>query len=403
VTLVGVTDQPIPGWAGWRGQLRSFLFLIAVVASVASTRPSLGALGVVLLGLAAIGWLSALFAPILRALVRRGLAEDGSTWSAGLRPALAPLAAEGRIELLAVLTVGLTGLWLSALQPTGPTIGFVAVACLTAGARMPTPVSVAITAGLSLGWIAVHVYIGQGPGWIFGGPGLFLVTLMAGLIRRQNAILAEETRLARDEQARSAALAERARIAREIHDVLAHSLAALTVQLETADALLEGGRPEQARHSVVRAGHLAREGLAETRRAIGALRGETLPLPELLAGLAGGYRADLGAPASVHVDGEPAQVSPDTGLAIYRTAQEAMTNVRKHAPGAPVELTLRYEPGAVRLTVANGAPPPSDRPLADSGGGYGLTGLRERAELAGGRFTAGPDGDGWRVDVRIPL
>ena len=403
MTLVGVTDDRIPGWVGWRRDLRSLIFLVAVVVSMVSIRPSLGALGLVLLGVAVAGWLSTLAAPTLRGMVRRELAMDGPAGSPGRRAALAPLAAEGRIELLAVLALGLAGLWLSALQPAGPAIGLGAAACLMAGARLRSPVSSVVAGGLALGWIAVHLYTHQGPGWIFGGAGLFLVTLMAGLIRRQNASLAAETQLTREEQARSATLAERARIAREIHDVLAHSLAALTVQLETADALLEGGRAEQARQSVVRAGHLAREGLAETRRAISALRGETLPLPELLAGLAGEYRVDLGAPATVHVDGEPVQVNPDTGLAVYRTAQEAMTNVRKHAPGAPVELTLRYGPDSVELAVANGAAPPSDRPLADSGGGYGLTGLRERAELAGGGFTAGPDGDGWRVDVRIPL
>ena len=403
MTLVGVTDDRIPGWVGWRRDLRSLIFLVAVVVSMVSIRPSLGALGLVLLGVAVAGWLSTLAAPTLRGMVRRELAADGPAGSPGRRAALAPLAAEGRIELLAVLALGLAGLWLSALQPFGPAIGLGAAACLMAGARLRSPVSSVVAGGLALGWIAVHLYTHQGPGWIFGGAGLFLVTLMAGLIRRQNASLAAETQLTREEQARSATLAERARIAREIHDVLAHSLAALTVQLETADALLEGGRAEQARQSVVRAGHLAREGLAETRRAISALRGETLPLPELLAGLAGEYRVDLGAPATVHVHGEPVQVNPDTGLAVYRTAQEAMTNVRKHAPGAPVELTLRYGPDSVELAVANGAAPPSDRPLADSGGGYGLTGLRERAELAGGGFTAGPDGDGWRVDVRIPL
>jgi signal transduction histidine kinase len=391
VTLGGVTEQRTPGWAEWAPLLRNCFFLAALVFAVATSRPPVGALGGVLMGIAAVGWLSALLAAPMRDLAGRRL------------PAPGPLAVPGRIELVAVLLTGLAGLWLSALQWPGPAIGFVVVACLQAGARLPPPVSLPVTAGLSLGWAAVHLYTDHGLGWVFGGPALCLITLMGGLIRRQRASLAEETQLAREEQARSAALAERARIAREIHDVLAHSLAALTVQLETADALLEGGRAEQARQSVVRAGHLAREGLAETRRAISALRGETLPLPELLAGLASGYRADLGAQANVRVDGEPAPVSPDTGLAIYRTAQEAMTNVRKHAPGAPVELTLRYEPDGVRLAVANGAPPPSDRPLADSGGGYGLTGLRERAELAGGRFTAGPDGDGWRVDVRIPL
>jgi signal transduction histidine kinase len=83
-----------------------------------------------------------------------------------------------------------------------------------------------------------------------------------------------------------------------------------------------------------------------------------------------------------------------------------MTNVRKHAPGAAVDLTLAYQEREVLLTVANEPPPDGvDRPLAGAGGGYGLTGLRERAELAGGTFEAGPagpDGKGWRVDVRIP-
>jgi signal transduction histidine kinase len=240
--------------------------------------------------------------------------------------------------------------------------------------------------------------------WILAGPGAFIIALMAGLIRRQNEALAEETRLAHEEQTRSAALGERARIAREIHDVLAHSLAALTVQLETADALLEGGRAEQARGSVLRAGQLAREGLAETRRAIGALRGETMPLPELLDALAAGYRTDFGVPAVVRVEGLPCELGADTSLALYRSAQEAMTNVRKHAPGAPVRVDLRYVPDGVSLRVANGAPPVgASRPLAGAGGGYGLTGLRERAQLGGGAFDAGPAGEGYRVDVRIPV
>jgi signal transduction histidine kinase len=387
----------------WWQRLRSAVFLAALVFSVVSTRPPVGLLGAVLLAVAVAGWLSWSLGPALRSLTR-GRLPAGPSWLRGSGAARRPGGVAGtRGYLAGALVVGLAGLALSALQSPGPAIGFVAAACLNAGARTPPRVSVPLGAGLAAGWVVVHLVTGDGPAWILAGPGVCLLALMAGLIRGQNDSLAEETRLAREEQARSAALAERARIAREIHDVLAHSLAALTVQLETADALLEGGRAEQARHSVIRAGQLAREGLAETRRAIGALRGETLALPELLAGLAGGYRADLSAPAVVRVDGEPRGLTPDTALAIYRTAQEAMTNVRKHAPGAPVELALRYGPGAVELAVANGAPPPTDRPLAGSGGGYGLTGLRERAELAGGEFTAGPDGAGWRVDVRIPL
>jgi signal transduction histidine kinase len=223
------------------------------------------------------------------------------------------------------------------------------------------------------------------------------------MLRRQNERLASEAALTREEQAKSAALAERARIAREIHDVLAHSLSALTVQLETADALLEGGRPEDARKFVVRAQHLAREGLTETKRAIGALRGETMPLPELVDRLAEQYRTDLSADVRVEVTGEVRPLGAESSLTLYRTAQEAITNIRKHAPGAAIAVHLDYGDSGVELTVDSGpAPGGADAFLTDAGGGYGLTGLRERAELAGGMFNAGPHGGGWRVDVSIP-
>jgi signal transduction histidine kinase len=362
---------------------RGVVLLVVIEVGVVTSRPAVHAPGFVLLAVAAAGWLLWIF----------GAPTAGTGDNVPLRR---------RLDLAGALALGLAGLGLSALQSPGPAIALVAIACINIAARAPSAVSIPLTAGLAGAWTVVQLLTGHGLPWALAGPAACLVALLAGLIRRQNETLAEETRVAREEQARSAALAERARIAREIHDVLAHSLAALSVQLETADALLESGRAEQARRSVVRAGHLAREGLTETRRAIGALRGETLPLPELLAGLAGGYRADLGAPADVRVDGAPREVNPDLALAVYRTAQEAMTNVRKHAPGAPVALTLRYGADEVELVVASGAPPATERPLSGAGGGYGLTGLRERAELAGGQFTAGPDGEGWRVDVRIP-
>jgi signal transduction histidine kinase len=225
----------------------------------------------------------------------------------------------------------------------------------------------------------------------------------------QTLLLLAETQLAREQQARAAALAERGRIAREIHDVLAHTLAALSVQLETTDALLEGGRAERARATLGRARHLAREGLTETRRAIGALRGAALPLPDLIGELIEGYTADTGATATSTVEGTARELAPDVALAVYRTAQEALTNVRKHAPGAGVRLLLCYEPDELRMEVENfGQPDPSLRPTGmPTTHGYGLTGLRERAELAGGRFEAGPLAGGpdeprWRVAVRIP-
>jgi signal transduction histidine kinase len=133
------------------------------------------------------------------------------------------------------------------------------------------------------------------------------------------------------------------------------------------------------------------------------------PCPDLINELTEGYAADTGATATTTVEGTPRELAPDVALAVYRTAQEALTNVRKHAPRAGVRLLLRYEPDELRLAVENfGQPDPSLRPLGmPTSDGYGLTGLRERAELAGGRFEAGPLAGGpdearWRVAVRIP-
>jgi signal transduction histidine kinase len=218
--------------------------------------------------------------------------------------------------------------------------------------------------------------------------------------------LLAETRRANAEQARAATLAERARLAREIHDVLAHSLGALTAQLGAADTLLEDpladGTPHPARRHVRQARQLAAEGLQETRRGIAALRDEPLPLPELLHSLADAYRTDQLAPASVQVTGPVAPLPADAGLAVYRTTQEALTNVRRHAPGAQLWITLQYGGGHVDLTVVNG---PATRAHHESagGGGHGLVGMRERAALLGAVVTAGPSDEGWSVRLRLPL
>jgi signal transduction histidine kinase len=95
-------------------------------------------------------------------------------------------------------------------------------------------------------------------------------------------------------------------------------------------------------------------------------------------------------------------LQPDAALALYRTAQESLTNARKHAPNAPVELSLNCTTSGTELTITNQAATAPRSTLASSGGGYGLSGLKERAELAGGTLDAGPQGDGWRVRLRIP-
>jgi signal transduction histidine kinase len=218
-------------------------------------------------------------------------------------------------------------------------------------------------------------------------------------------LLAQE-RAAREAEAVSAALAERARIAREIHDVLAHSLSAQLVHLEAARLQIERGPEGPFRdrilERVVAARGMAREGLAETRQALSALRGEMAPVEEYLREL-----AESG-PVSTEVTGVRRQLSADASQAVRRVAQEAMTNVRKHAPGAVVRMLLAYLDGEVVLEVRDsGRPAAPDGPgvsgeLEGSGAGYGLLGMRERAELLGGTLEAGPEGEGFVVRLRVP-
>jgi signal transduction histidine kinase len=210
--------------------------------------------------------------------------------------------------------------------------------------------------------------------------------------------------------AQAAALAERARVARDLHDVLAHSLAAVSVNLQAAGGLLAAGtlpadNPElvKAIECIERAGTLTREGMDAARRAVLALRDDTAPLPDQLSSLAGEYRADGDMDVDFAVTGQARPVSAAASLAAYRTAQEALTNARKHAPGQPVTLRLGFEDDQITVSVVNPLPlARSQAPLAGTGAGYGLIGLAERAALAGGELTSGREAGNWQVNLRIP-
>ncbi|MEV6967253.1 histidine kinase [Hamadaea sp. NPDC051192] len=294
--------------------------------------------------------------------------------------------------------VGLGGVVLS-VTPNGVAFSFVVVAAIRSARRLRPEYSLMVTVGLGVLFAVACLLTGRESILLTGGLGILAICELAGLARRQSDQLREQSQLARAEQARAEALAQRAQLAREVHDVLAHSLGALSVQLESADALLEHGRAEQAREAVGKAGRLARDGLAETRRAIGVLRGDTVPLSQLVRDLAAAHEA----PVTVCVDGDEVPLVPQVSLALYRTVQESLTNTRKYAPGATVTVQLTYSAQQVEVTVTDtGAGRPTGQ-LATTGGGYGLTGLRERAELLGGVCTAGPRDGGWAVDVRIPL
>ncbi len=201
-------------------------------------------------------------------------------------------------------------------------------------------------------------------------------------------------------QARAAGLAERAHIAREMHDVLAHSLSGLLLQLEGA-RMLAAGDPGDPRlpAAIERAHQLGKAGLDEARKAIGTLRDDQLPGPERLARLAADFERDRRVPCTLTVSGPPSRLEPQVQVALYRTAQEALTNVGRHAQAERVALCLEYSEHRVRLAVEDfGSAPSAPRGC----GGYGLTGMRERAELLGGTLHAAATARGFRVELVVP-
>jgi signal transduction histidine kinase len=219
-------------------------------------------------------------------------------------------------------------------------------------------------------------------------------------------LLAQAGRL-REEQAQVAALDERARIAREIHDVLAHSLGALGLQIQVARAILAERHDEEKTDEILgQAQRMADDGLTETRRAIQALRGQTLPLPEGLAELGVDHELRHGMAVDVTISGEPRTLPADAQVAIIRAAAEALVNAAKHAPGQPVGMTLDYRSGSVALTVRNhlgdGAAAGRGTRFATANGRYGLAGMRERLLLLDGTLAAGPDGSDWAVTATVP-
>jgi signal transduction histidine kinase len=195
---------------------------------------------------------------------------------------------------------------------------------------------------------------------------------------------------------REAALAaERNQLGRELHDVLAHTLGALSVQLGALDALAEGDHaPDELRGQIERIHKLVDEGLDEAHLAVRALRERPRPLADELARLCRQHGA------AFTVQGTPRPMSAEAHLALYRVGQEALTNAARHAPGTPVTVEADFSSVAATLTVRN---PASERPARTGNGGYGLSGMRERVLLAGGQCHAGPAGHGWQVTASIPV
>jgi signal transduction histidine kinase len=228
----------------------------------------------------------------------------------------------------------------------------------------------------------------------------------AALLAKADQLREEQAKVA-EERAKVATLDERARIAREIHDVLAHSLGALGLHIQAAQAVLTKQHDEaQAVELLGQARRMATDGLNETRRAVLALRGETRPLPDGLAELSADHQRRHGTRVTFEVSGEPRPLPPDAGLALARIAQEALVNTAKHAPHQPVDIRLDYADAHISLAVTNylGEDGAGDHGpgLATVNGGYGLAGMRERLLLVDGTLSARRDGGDWVVVAEVP-
>jgi len=377
-----------------------WVFIAVVVTASAQTHPALGLQGARLgVTLVLAVYVAAVAAAITVRWARRGLAA----------------------QVVVTGLIGGCGVALAVLQPHGPSGLAATIGVWIASVRLP-PAPAAAAAGAITAALAVAVGLTEHPAAQSAIAATLVCLLLAvtgQFIRRgregqdRTEMLLAQLQDARDAEAAAAAVAERSRIAGELHDVLAHSLSGLAIQLQGARKLA-GREPVSAglRAAIDRSAELAREGLADARQAVGALRGDRLPTLDQLGALVEDFRRDTGADAALRIDGTPRPLPAEAGLALFRGAQEALTNIARYAAGAAVTITVRYQPDRTLLTVEDHArqlvtgasPAAQPRPpvLTGAGGGQGLAAMRERAQRAGGAARAGPAAGGWLVELEVP-
>jgi len=291
---------------------------------------------------------------------------------------------------------------------------FAFVAAMAAGVNSDLAAAVAVTAAGILAIEVSGLAFGQSYGTLLGLPAIVLSGLVIGhnwggyrvQAEQAAALLAQREQL-QAEQRRADLLDERARLAREIHDVLAHSLGALGIQIQAARAVLtDHADISKADEILAAAQRMAADGLQDTRRAVHALRSDTLPLEQELERLSDAHAERYHVTATFGTGGEPRPLPPDATVAMLRVAQESLVNAAKHAEGQAVAVHLDYGDRRVRLTVRNDLTPIDD--TATSGGvstingGYGLTGMAERLRLLNGTLTTERIGNQWIVRAELP-
>ncbi|MFF5365577.1 sensor histidine kinase [Streptomyces sp. NPDC013187] len=356
-----------------------------------------------------------------------GLAQGGAMVLALWRPlpawwlsttAMLLGALEVRRQLLAGDASDFTWPWTSA-----GIIGHMAVLLLLA-LRVRTRVSVE-----ALALTVLLTYVVQG---LLGAAGhsstgvlavsLFTVVMVLGTAlrgrREARAQLVEQTTLTAEERTRRTLLEERSRIARELHDVVAHHMSVISIQAQVAPHLVENP-PEELRENLAGIRQNALEALTELRRVLGVLRSEHPGPEEPFAGTGDGTTPHAPQPTLDRLDalventravgrevvtdirGERRPLPPGVELSAYRIVQEALSNALRHAPGARITVRLGYEPDGLAVEIVNGRP--TAPPPPSTGAGHGLLGMRERVAMLGGTMTAHPwHWDGFKVTAFLP-
>ncbi|MCK7626066.1 histidine kinase [Streptomyces sp. RS10V-4] len=292
---------------------------------------------------------------------------------------------------------------LSPADPSAPAfVGSAGLFLLVSAVDTPAPwIAGVLTAGIA-GFVLAHGTAG-------GGPGVGVAVLISavtgfgfGFLARMNGLDRRTERETAEQRAANAVLAERARIARDLHDVLAHSLGGLVIQLDALEAVsaARGTDPDVVTR-VRTAREMAADGLVAAKHAVDALRRLPAGIDAALGEIAAGVRAQ-GMTVDVEVRGEPSRVPGPVGEVLASLTVEALTNARKHAPGAPAGVLVEAGRDAVLLRVTNPLAPPGTVPEPRLAGGHGIPGMRERARIVGGRLSAGATNGEWTVECRVP-
>ena len=399
-------DGGRPHWLAWPADTGGMLRTVNWLARVA--------------GFAWLGFLAFLLAPPsapfalpvqVAGYCLLGLGILASVLGDAYPAAAARYAPWGRPVILGVIAVA-SGFACAAGGGGTAMVAFTFVAAALAGGDAGLAAALAVTGAGILALEVSGLAFGAGLGTLLGLPAIVASGLVIGRNRgayriqaEQSAMLLAQREQLQAEERRADLLDERARIAREIHDVLAHSLGALGIQIQAARSVLHKDA-DQADELLAAAQQMAAEGLVETRRAVHALRTDALPLNEELARVTDAYAQRYHAAVSFGTGGIPSALPPDATIALLRIAQEALVNAAKHAAGQPVAVCLDYRDADVRLTVRNDLAPGAgaDRPadLSTVNGGYGLTGMEERLRLLNGTLEAGRRDGQWIVTAELP-